>query len=71
MRFLHVRQAEDSLATRDLEQHFATGETGRSTLRRSLATLLVDNLVLTAMPRNPRNPRHFDRYARGPLVIFD
>lgn len=64
--FLYVGKAEDSLAARDLEQHFATRQTGRSTLRRSLAALLVDDLDLTAMPRNPRNPRHFDRYALEP-----
>lgn len=61
--FLYVGKAEDSLAARDLDQHFATGQTGRSTLRRSLAALLAKNLDLRAMPRNPHNPRHFDRYA--------
>jgi len=61
--FLYVGKAEDSLAARDLDQHFATGQTGRSTLRRSLAALLAENLDLRAVPRNPRNPSHFDRYA--------
>jgi hypothetical protein len=64
--FLYVGKAEDSLAARDLGQHFATGQTGRSTLRRSLAALLAQNLDLKALPRNPSYPRHFDRYALEP-----
>lgn len=49
---LYVGKAEQSLVSRDLRTHFATGKTGQSTLRRSLAALLRDELNLTAIPRN-------------------
>jgi hypothetical protein len=53
---LYVGKAEDSLVSRDLNTHFATGKTGRSSARRSLAALLADELELIAMPRRPTNP---------------
>lgn len=55
---LYVGKAESSLVTRDLNTHFATGGTGRSSPRRSFAALLVREgaLDLTAMPRRPHNP---------------
>jgi hypothetical protein len=59
---LYVGKAENSLAGRDLEQHFADGETGSSTLRRSLAALLRSPLNLRAIPRNPGRPADFDRF---------
>lgn len=62
-RFLYVGKAESSLAARDVDQHFATGQTGRSTLRRSLAALLAQKLDLRAVPRNLGSPEHFDRYS--------
>lgn len=63
---LYVGKAEHSLEGRDLRQHFADGQTGRSTLRRSLAALLVEELELIPMPRNPRKPADFDRYGLEP-----
>lgn len=63
---LYVGKAETSLASRDLRTHFATGRTGSSTLRRSLAALLVDELDLIACPRNPEKPGHFANYALEP-----
>lgn len=53
---LYVGKAERSLVARDLNTHFATGTTGRSSPRRSFAALLVDDLRLVAMPRQPANP---------------
>jgi len=63
---LYVGKAKKSLAERDLDQHFANGETGRSTLRRSVAALLRRELKLSAIPRNPARPGHFTRFALSP-----
>jgi len=59
---LYVGKSEDSLADRDLKTHFGNGRTGTSTVRRSFAALLRDELQLTAVPRNPANPGHFSNY---------
>lgn len=53
---LYVGKAESSLSGRDVGTHFAAGKTGWSTVRRSLAALLVDELALVATPRNVGNP---------------
>jgi hypothetical protein len=53
---LYAGKAEDSLVSRDLNTHFATGKTGRSSPRRSFAALLADSQKLVAMPRRPPNP---------------
>lgn len=53
---LYVGKAERSLNGRDVGTHFAVGKTGSSTVRRSLAALLVDSLALVAAPRNPAKP---------------
>jgi len=53
---LYVGKAERSLVGRDLRTHFATGKTGSSTLRRTLAALLRDDLGLRAVPRNLARP---------------
>jgi hypothetical protein len=49
---LYVGKAEDSLVSRDLNTHFATGTTGRSSPRRSVAALLFAGgvLELVAIP---------------------
>jgi hypothetical protein len=62
---LYVGKAEDSLVTRDLDTHFTSGDTGRSSPRRSFAALLVDELALVAIPRRPENPepKHWPNYA--------
>lgn len=60
---IYVGKSERSLASRDLGQHFADGQTGRSTLRRSLAALITDEIVIHPRPRNPLKPADFDRYA--------
>lgn len=48
---LYVGKAEKSLAQRDVRQHFGTGKTGWSTVRRSFAALLRDELGLVPVPR--------------------
>ena len=53
---LYVGKAEKSLNGRDVGTHFATGKTGSSTVRRSLAALLADQLDLIAVPRNLAKP---------------
>ncbi len=63
---LYVGKSEHDLATRDIKMHFASGRTGQSTLRRSLAALLRDELRLMAQPRNPASPERFSHYALNP-----
>lgn len=53
---LYVGKAERSLVGRDLRTHFATGKTGSSTLRRTIAALLREDLDLRAVPRNLSRP---------------
>jgi hypothetical protein len=60
---LYVGKAEDSLVARDLHTHFETGRTGSSTLRRSCAALLAQQLDLHAQPRNLKRPERFANYA--------
>lgn len=64
---LYVGKAEDSLARRELQGHFAVNpgrraQTGSSTVRRSFAALLRDFLGLHAQPRNPAKPGYFANY---------
>lgn len=63
---LYVGKAERSLAARDVRTHFSTGKTGSSTLRRSLAGLLVDALELHGRPRNIENPEGFANFGLEP-----
>ncbi len=63
---LYVGKAEDSLVRRDMRTHFSTGKTGSSTLRRSLAALLRNELDLRAVPRNTAKPDHFANFALAP-----
>ncbi|MBK9033447.1 MAG: hypothetical protein IPL61_19640 [Myxococcales bacterium] len=73
---LYVGKAERSLASRDLQTHFRTGSTGQSTVRRSFAALLRDELPLRAVPRNANRPdakpTHFglDRAADARLTAW-
>jgi hypothetical protein len=59
---LYVGKAERSLASCDVDTHFSTGKTGSSTLRRSLAGLLADQLALEGRPRNPAKPERFANF---------
>ncbi|KPK95564.1 hypothetical protein AMJ80_04860 [bacterium SM23_31] len=48
---------------RDFDQHFRSGQTGRSTLRRSLGAILRNKLRLIAVPRGGTNDsKRFDNY---------
>lgn len=60
---LYVGKAEHSLLGRDVRTHFATGKTGSSTLRRTLAALLREDLDLRAVPRNISRPDGSANYA--------
>lgn len=65
---LYVGKAERSLNGRDVRTHFASGMTGSSTVRRSLAALLADMLSLQAVPRNlvkPDNSANFGLETSG------
>jgi len=59
---LYVGKAERSLAGRDIRTHFATGKTGSSTLRRTLAGLLAGELRLHGQPRNPDVLGYFSNF---------
>ncbi len=63
---LYVGKAEQSLASRDLNYHFADGNTGSSTLRRSCAALLRTSLKLRGIPRNMAKPGYFENYDLSP-----
>lgn len=54
--FWYVGKSESNLRARDLQTHFTTGESGRSTLRRTLGAILKDELSLKCIPRKDRNP---------------
>lgn len=54
-KIIYVGIAKDSLKTRDFSQHFKTGRTGSSTLRRSIGAILKEQLNLRAMPRGKPN----------------
>jgi hypothetical protein len=62
---LYVGKSEQSLVTRDLDQHFRSGTTGHSSPRRSFAALLAATLQLVACPRRWPNPepKKFHCYA--------
>lgn len=62
---LYVGKSEDDLAGRDVRDHFSGGS-GGSTVRRSLAALLREELGLRACPRNPDRPSHFANYGLEP-----
>ena len=60
---IYVGIAKDSIHDRDLNQHFKTGQTGRSTLRRSIGAILKSELNLTAIPRGTENDtKRFENY---------
>ncbi|MDE0777070.1 MAG: hypothetical protein OSB43_12410 [Nocardioides sp.] len=63
---LYVGKAEKSLNGRDVGTHFSTGKTGSSTVRRSLAALLVEALDLVAVPRNVSRPDGSANYSLEP-----
>lgn len=62
---LYIGKAEHSLKARDLRQHFESGGTGSSTVRRTFAAMLRDVLGLRGVPRDKANPRKWSHYALG------
>jgi hypothetical protein len=63
---LYVGKSESSLADRDLRTHFGNGRTGSSTVRRTFAALLHDELGLRGIPRNPARRERFANYGLSP-----
>lgn len=60
---IYVGIAKDSIHARDLNQHFKTGKTGSSTLRRSIGAILKSKLNLIAIPRGAENDtKRFENY---------
>jgi len=49
---LYIGKTLSSQEERDLEQHFTSGQTGRSTLRRTFGALLMDSFSLKPIPRS-------------------
>lgn len=71
---LYVGKAEKSLNGRDVGTHFATGKTGSSTVRRSLAALLSNELELVPVPRNmvkPDGSANFSLEQSGDVRLSD
>lgn len=61
--FIYIGIAKYSLRNRDFSQHFKSGKTGSSTLRRSLGAILKNNLQLQAVPRGGENDsKRFENY---------
>lgn len=60
---LYVGKAESSLKARDLKQHFSSGSTGSSTVRRTFAAMLRDALGFRGLPRDKAKPGKFSHYA--------
>lgn len=54
---VYVGLASKSLRRRDTRQHFASKATGSSTVRRTLAALLADEMGFVPMPRGSKSPR--------------
>jgi hypothetical protein len=63
---LYVGKAESSLRERDLKQHFRSGMTGRSTVRRTFAALLRGAYAFRGVPRNKAKPARFSHFALEP-----
>jgi hypothetical protein len=64
---LYSGKSESTFQTREFEDHFGVGRTGRSTLRRSFAALLRDDLDLEPVPRG-QNP--LDRTTRATMYAL-
>lgn len=62
---LYVGKAEVSLKARDLKQHFSSGSTGSSTVRRTFAAMLRDAFGFRGVPRDKAKPGKFSHYALG------
>ena len=65
---IYLGKTEISSHDRDSKQHFASGQTGRSTLRRSLGAILREQLNLHPVPRgtSENSERRFRNYKFDP-----
>lgn len=63
---LYLGKAEASLVSRDLDTHLGDGRTGSSTVRRSFAAMLREQLGLEGRPRNPAKPERPSNYGLSP-----
>ncbi|HHW4605618.1 TPA: GIY-YIG nuclease family protein, partial [Campylobacter coli] len=61
---LYIGKAERRLAERDVAQHFGTGKTSRSTVRRTFAALLEHSVLLWPVPRAGKK-----RSSKGPATF--
>jgi len=52
---IYIGKTESSQASRDEKTHFTSGKTGSSTIRRSLGSLLKEELTLIPIPRNAKD----------------
>lgn len=59
---VYVGKSERGLLARNVMTHFETGKTGQSTLRRSLAALLREQLDLHGVPRNLDKPGYYANF---------
>ncbi|ULQ51700.1 GIY-YIG nuclease family protein [Flavihumibacter fluvii] len=60
---IYIGIAKYSLSDRDFKQHFKSGKTGSSTLRRSIGAALKTKLKLKAIPRGGENDsKRFENY---------
>lgn len=60
---LYVGKAEESVRIRDLKQHFSSGKTGQSTVRRTFAALLRRAYGFRGVPRDKSTPGKWSHYA--------
>lgn len=60
---IYIGIAKHSLQDRDFNQHFKSGKTGSSTLRRSVGAIIKSKLNLTAIPRGGVNDsKRYENY---------
>jgi len=73
-RLLYVG-VSSNLAERQFDTHFHSGQTGWSTVRRSLGAILKEQLALKAIPRNgrvsPTNCRNYEFAGNGEAQLTD
>ena len=62
---IYIGKAEDSIKDRLVNQHFKTGKTGSSSLRKTLGAVLKETLSLRAIPRSEteQSNRRFSNYS--------
>ena len=69
---IYVGLASKSVRKRDTRQHFASSATGGSTVRRSCAALLADDLYLTPVPPGrAESAQQVEARRQGSRGLFD